>query len=429
MNMQTPIEIATHADDTSMHAGANRLRVIALTHRVPFPPDKGDKIRTWNLLSRLAKRAEVHLVCLADPPEDVQYADGLRDVFASVTIIPIEMRTQKLRALPYLATTTPLTLPVFHHRALTTALRELCETVRPDAFYAESSSMAPYALEHPNVPLVMDFVDVDSAKWRSYASAAPFPLNLVYTREAWALSRFERTVAARASISTLTAQRELSLFHTVAPGANARVLANGVDTDYFTARDTEPHEPRVIFFGAMDYGANVEGARYLALQVLPYLRGLVPGVTVTLAGSKPTREVKALAQIPGVTVTGFVPDMRPHVHGSMVSAVPLRVARGIQNKVLEAMAMGVPVVASPAAADGIDAVHGRDIEVAAIDPTGRGFAEALASLLRDGARREMLEKSARHRVVERYGWAGRAEELFELLRTAAGRTHATVHAR
>jgi sugar transferase (PEP-CTERM/EpsH1 system associated) len=265
----------------------------------------------------------------------------------------------------------------------------------------------------------MDFVDVDSAKWRSYASGARFPMNLVYAREAWALSRFERTVAAHASISTVTAARELALFHTVAPGANARVLANGVDTDYFAPRETEPSEPHVIFFGAMDYGANVEAARYLVLRVLPYLRALVPGATVTLAGSNPTREVKALAQVPGVTVTGFVPDIRPHVHNSMVSAVPLRVARGIQNKVLEAMAMAVPVVASPSAAEGIDAVHGRDLEVAAIDPSGRAFAEAIASLIRDPSRREMLARSARQRVVERYGWATRAEELFELLKGAA----------
>jgi sugar transferase (PEP-CTERM/EpsH1 system associated) len=419
--MQTPSEISSTVPHPSMPSATSRLRIVALTHRVPFPPDKGDKIRTWHLLSRLAQRAEVHLACLADPPEDVRYAEGLRDVFASVTVVPISMRSQKLRALPYVASRTPLTLPVFHHRDLDIALRELCEQIHPDAFYAESSSMAPYALAHPDVPLVMDFVDVDSAKWRSYASGARFPMNLVYAREAWALSRYERLVAAHASISTVTAARELALFHTVAPGANARVLANGVDTDYFAPRETEPSEPHVIFFGAMDYGANVEAARYLVLRVLPYLRALVPGATVTLAGAKPTREVKALAQVPGVTVTGFVPDIRPHVHNAMVSAVPLRVARGIQNKVLEAMAMGVPVVASPSAADGIDAVHGRDLEVAAIDASGRAFAESIASLIRDPSRRETIARAARQRVVERYGWGMRAEELFELLKGAAHR--------
>jgi sugar transferase (PEP-CTERM/EpsH1 system associated) len=395
-------------------------RIVALTHRVPYPPDKGDKIRTHHLLTRLARRAEVHLACLADPPEDAAHAEHLRAHFASVAVVPVRMALQKLAALPHLATLAPLTLPAFHSPALARAVDALVARVRPTALYAESSSMAPYALRHPAVPLVMDFVDVDSEKWRALA-ARGFPLKrLLLAREALLLARYERRVAAHAAVSTVTAPRELELLGRVAPGARARVLANGVDTEYFTPRATLPREPAVVFAGAMDYAANVEAAVFLAGAVLPRLRRTHPAASVVLAGARPVPEVLALAREPGVTVTGTVPDIRPWVTAARASACPLRVARGVQNKVLEAMALGVPVVASPGAAAGIDAEPGRDLLLATMADDGAAFATALARLLDDDARCEALARSARARVEERYGWQPRADELYELLREAGG---------
>jgi glycosyltransferase involved in cell wall biosynthesis len=213
------------------------MRVLALTHRTPFPPDKGDKIRTHHLLSGVAAGGvEVHVVAFAEPPSDGVHAARLRRRFASVTLIPLEMRWQRLRALPALLGRAPLTLPVFDHPAMHAAVRERVRDLRPDVIFAESTSMAPYALAHPAVPLVMDFVDADSAKWRAYAETARPPQRWVYAREARTLARFEREVAARATISVITAERERALLEEIAPGCGVRVLANGVDTDYFTAR-------------------------------------------------------------------------------------------------------------------------------------------------------------------------------------------------
>lgn len=397
------------------------MKVLALTHRTPFPPDKGDKIRTHHLLTRLARKAEVHLCAFAEPPSDVAHAALLARSFASVTLLPLDLRVQKARALPWALTATPLTLPVFRSGAMFDAVARVVAAVRPNVIVAESTSMAPYALAHAEVPLVMDFVDADSAKWRSYADKASLLLRAVYLREAITLARYERRVAERAKVSLVTAERELVLMRTIAPGCDIRALPNGVDVDYFTARTELPEAPSAVFFGAMDYHANVEAAVMLVREVLPRLRRRHPGFRVVIAGANPSPEVRALGEVPGVTVTGYVDDIRPHVRGASVCVIPLRVARGVQNKVLEAMAMGVPVVASPGAAEGIDATPGDDLLVARVDDGGAAVADAVSGLVDDPARLTAVAERARRVVVERYGWEPRAEALRAICAEAAGR--------
>jgi sugar transferase (PEP-CTERM/EpsH1 system associated) len=387
------------------------MKVLALTHRTPFPPDKGDKIRTHHLLTRLARRAEVHLCAFAEPPSDVAHAGLLARAFASVALVPLDLRVQKARALPWALTATPLTLPVFRSGAMFEAVARVVAAVRPDVIVAESTSMAPYALAHPEVPLVMDFVDADSAKWRAYADKAPLLQRAVYLREAITLARYERHVAERARVSLVTAERERVLMQSIAPGCDIRALPNGVDVDHFTPRAALPAEPSAVFFGAMDYHANAEAAVMLVREVLPRLRRRHAGFRVVIAGAKPTPEVRALGEVAGVTVTGYVDDIRPHVQGASVCVIPLRVARGVQNKVLEAMAMGVPVVASPGAAEGIDATAGDDLLVARVDDGGAAVADAVSALIDDPTRLQAVAARARRVVTERYGWEPRAEAL------------------
>lgn len=398
------------------------MKVIAITHRTPFPPDKGDKIRTHHLLTRLAARCEVHLVAFAEPPADLAHAARLRRAFASVTLVPLDLRLQKVKALTTILTRRPLTLSVFHSDALARAVDGLVRDLGPDALFAESTSMAPYALAHPAVPLVMDFVDVDSAKWAAYAETASAPKAMVFRREAETLRAYEAEVARRARVNVITAPREKQLLDAIAPGADVRVLANGVDTDYFAPRgEGAPGAPSVVFFGAMDYAANVEAAVWLVARVLPRLRARYGDFRVTLAGSRPDPAVQRLAQTPGVSVTGYVADIRPYVQGAAVCAIPLRVARGVQNKVLEAMAMGVPVVASPAAAEGIAATPDESIAVAPVDDDGEAFAAAIVQLIDDTVKASAMARAARAVVLEGYGWQPQADALYALLREAAAR--------
>lgn len=396
------------------------MRVLALTHRTPFPPDKGDKIRTHHLLTRVAREAEVHLVAFAEPPSDLAHAARLRRHFASVTLVPLDARVQRALAMPWVLTSRPLTLPVFDTPAMRRAVDDVARGVRPDVIFAESTSMAPHALRHPEAPLVMDFVDVDSAKWRAYAERSRPPMRQVYAREAATLERFEREVAERAAVSVITAPREKSLLDAIAPGCDVRVLENGVDTDYFAPAASPAREPSAVFFGAMDYHANVEAAVFLAREVMPRLRERFGRFRLVIAGSKPAPEVRALAA-DDVVVTGYVDDIRPWVQGCAVCAIPLRVARGVQNKVLEAMAMGVPVVCSPAAAEGIDAVPGDHLAVADYGYDGRHVAEAIASLVEHPDLADSLGAAGRARVVERYGWDPKARALSAVLAEAAAR--------
>ncbi len=392
------------------------MNVVAITHRTPFPPDKGDKIRTFHLLSRLARRASVHLFAFAEPPDDIVHRATLLQHFASVTLVPLDMRLQKLRAVPYLATLCPMTLPEFHNPRLKRAVSDAVHGIRPDVIFAASTSMAPYALAHPHIPTMMDFVDVDSAKWRAYADRATGPARMVYLREAWTLARYERYVARHAAISAVTADREKVLLDAIAPGSDVRTLPNGVDTEYYTPRPADAvMPPSAVFFGAMDYYANVDAAVFLVREVLPRLRARYRNFRIVIAGSKPAREAMSLAAVPGVTVTGYVSDIRPHVQGASVCVIPLRVARGVQNKVLEAMAMGVPVIASPAAAEGIAATQGEDFVIAPTEAGGRAMAEAILDLVADPVRGQAMADSARRRVEETYGWDPRARELLSML--------------
>ncbi|MEZ4390745.1 MAG: TIGR03087 family PEP-CTERM/XrtA system glycosyltransferase [Polyangiales bacterium] len=396
------------------------MRVLALTHRTPFPPDKGDKIRAHHLLTGVARRGvEVHLVAFAEPPSDAAYAARLRRDFASVTLIPLDLRVQRVRALTALLGATPLTVPAFDTAAMREAVDLRVRDLRPDVIFAESSSMAPYALAHAGVPLLMDFVDADSAKWRAYAEAARPPMSLIYAREARTLARFEREVALRARVSVITAARERALMNEIAPGCDVRVLANGVDTDYFAARSEAPTDASMVFFGAMDYAANVEAAVSLVREVLPKVRARHPEARVVIAGARPSAEVRRLAEDSSVIVTGYVSDMRPVVQGCALGVFPLRVARGVQNKVLEAMAMGVPVVTSPAVAEGVTATPGDEISVAPVDDAGASTAAAVCALLEDRAQARAMAARARLRVERDYGWAPRAAELHELLAEVA----------
>lgn len=393
------------------------MRCFALCHRVPYPPDKGEKIRAWHLLSRLAGNAEVHLFATADPPDDVRHASFLEGRFESVTLAPIHLPARKVVCLSLAGTPLPLTLPAFFSPVLWRAVKRRAVEAPPDVVLIESSAMGSYLFALPGVPAVVDFVDVDSEKWAAYARRFRGPGRLVYGREARTLRRVERWLAARCRTSIVTTEREAAALRRIAPRADVRVVRNGVDTEFFRPDGSAPEPDTVVFFGAMDYDANVDAVVWFHDAILPILRRRRPGLRFIVAGARPAPAVQALARAPGVEVTGFVEDIRPVVRRAGVCVVPLRVARGVQNKLLEAMALGVPVVATSAAADGIDGRRGDEMRVAD-DPVA--FADAVDALLGDPDARAALATAGRRLVESQYGWAPQAERLRDLLALAAG---------
>jgi sugar transferase (PEP-CTERM/EpsH1 system associated) len=395
--------------------------LLFLAHRVPYPPDKGDKIRSWNILKRLAGRYRIHLGCFIDDPHDRNRDQReLRDLCAECWTGWLDPRAARVKSLKRLATGEALTLGYYHDPALAHWVRERVEGGRIRRIFTFCSSMAQYALAPwaAKTRRVFDYVDVDSDKWRQYATSKPWPASWIYRREGRTLLAFERRAAREADAVVLVSEAEAALFRELAPESAKRIWAvrNGVDVEFFDPARAYERPPSMgaaslVFTGAMDYWANVDGVAWFAREVLPDVRRRHPDATFWIVGANPTAQVRALAALPGVTVTGRVPDVRPYLAHAAAVVAPLRLARGVQNKVLEAMAMAKAVVATPEAAEGIEATPGRDLLVA----SGAAPLARIAGDVLDGAARDMGAR-ARALVFGQYGWdsaLGALENMLE----------------
>ena len=362
--------------------------ILFLAHRLPYPPDRGDRIRSWHVLKALAKIAPVHVCALIDDEEDRAHVAMVESVAASVTVL--HRRKAKFMAVAEaLATGRSASVAAFVNQQLMAAVASRLPLV--DTVYAFSSQMAAYVPNDFHGRFVMDFVDMDSAKFAVMGFSG--------RQEAKRLLAWEIATAKRADVSLFVSDAEAALF-TQQTGLPAVVMGNGIDLDYF-APDVVPaaeiQQPLIVFTGQMDYAPNVEAVTSFAQDTLPTIQSVIPDAIFAIVGRAPTAAVRAVAR-PSVVVTGEVPDTRPWLAAAAVVVAPLRIARGVQNKILEAMAMGKACVVSPDAAQGIDAVDGRDLMVAA-DPTN-----AVIALLGDPARASAMGAAARERMMQSYSW-------------------------
>ena len=335
--------------------------LLFLSHRIPYPPDKGDKIRSFHLLQHLSRRYTVHVGAFIDDARDWNHLEHVKKMCGETCFVELHATRAKLRSLAALATGEPLTLRYFRDPRLAHWVSDMLSSRRIERALVFSSAMAQY-LEGASAGIrrVLDFVDLDSDKWRQYSQGKHGPIGWLYRREAETLFRFERRYAAAFDASFFVSEAEARLFIAQAPETAARVsvVENGVDTEYFSPQRPYPNpygadEAVLVFTGAMDYWANVDAVAWFAREVFPEVRSKFPQACFYIVGARPTRAVLDLAQLPGVRVTGTVSDTRPYLAHARAAVAPLRIARGVQNKVLEAMAMARPVVASPQAVAGI----------------------------------------------------------------------------
>jgi len=385
--------------------------ILFLVHRIPYPPDRGDKIRSWHLLRHLAKLGRVHLACFADDAADAAHLPALREALGgALGEAHVEVRTTgKLMAgARALRSGKPVSLTLFDSLALRSFVDGML--ARPDigTVFAFSGQMAQFVPADCRQRFVMDFVDMDSAKFAQYADETAPPMRWVHAREAERLFAFERETAARADASLFVSEAEANLFRARTGLPDVHALSNGIDLDFLRPVTKAPRgeAPILLFTGQMDYAPNVDAVRWFAHEVLPR----VPGRFV-IAGRNPAPQVQALAS-DRVTVTGAVPDIRTWLADADIVVAPLRIARGIQNKVLEAMAMAKPVVASPAAFEGIEAEPGRDLIVA---DGAAEMAEAIDHLLGTPEQAARLGASARRLVETSYSWEQRLAGLAEIV--------------
>jgi sugar transferase (PEP-CTERM/EpsH1 system associated) len=396
---------------------------LVVAHRLPFPPDKGDKIRSFHLLEHLRARGwRVHLGCLVDDPADLAHVDALRRRWADVHAVPIAPRRRKALALRGLLDGRPLTFPYFADRGLARWVAATRARIAPALALATSSGVAPYlAAGAPGMLRVVDLVDLDSEKWRLYAAAGG-PLRWLQAREARTLAAAEVAIARGMDATLLVSEAEAADLRARpgVPGGRVHVVANGVDLAAFDPALPFPHPtgaagPALVFTGAMDYRPNVDAVAWLAEAVWPRLAAARPELALWVVGARPDPRILALGRRPGIVVTGRVPDVRPWLAHGTLAVAPLRLARGLQNKVLEAMAMAKAVVASPAATAGLDAETRACLAVA--DGAG-ATAEAIATLLDDAAGRAALGERARRHALAAWSWPARLAALDALVERA-----------
>lgn len=395
--------------------------LLFLAHRIPYPPNKGDKIRSYHLLKHLAQRYRVHLGTFVDDVDDWKHVDTVKQLCGETHFANLNPRTARLRSLTALAANRPLSLDYYRDNALTDWVTKITREHPIKRVLVFSSAMAQYAPQIDDARRVIDFVDVDSDKWRQYAEKKLWPMSWLYRREGRQLLRHEKQVAGDFDASLFVSQAEADLFKQLAPESTDRIgfFNNGVDTDYFSPNReyTNPYPDDaavMVFTGAMDYWPNVDAVQWFTREILPQVLAGNPNAHFYIVGSRPANEVQALASLPRVHVTGTVPDVRPYIAHARIALAPLRIARGIQNKVLEAMAMAKPVVVSPQALEGISAEPGREL-LCAENPAQ--FVAAISQLLIQPD--QSLGRAARAKVDTTYGWSSNLARVDTLLALGA----------
>jgi sugar transferase (PEP-CTERM/EpsH1 system associated) len=398
-------------------------RLLFLVHRIPYPPTKGDKVRSYNLLKYLVGRYRVHLGAFVDDAADMEHAPALRELCEECHLVRLNPALARVKSLLGLATGEALTLPYYRSASMSRWVQQVMGTTPVDGVLVFSSAMAQYAMSATHVPRVADLVDVDSDKWRQYAATQPWPYSVIYRRESRALLRYEREIARGFDATVFVSAAEAALFRQLAPEAADKVwhVNNGVDADYFSperayANPYGDSQRVLVFSGAMDYWPNVDAVVSFARDVFPAIRRGLPDARFYIVGARPAADVAKLAELPGVSVTGAVPDMRPYLAHAKLAVAPLRMARGVQNKVLEAMAMAKPVLASPQAAEGIEANLGSELLVAGDEAAF--VRQAIRLLEHDDV--AAIGAAARARVLASYAWKTSLSRFEQLLAPGSG---------
>lgn len=408
--------------------------VLFLAHRMPFPPDRGDKIRSHHLLRAIAGMAPVHVACFGETDDDMAQERELA-MFATSHCLVRRTRSVPIAAIEALASGKPVSLTAFASHRIQRYVDKVLATRPISAIFVFSGQMAQYIPARFAGMVAMDFVDVDSAKFGAYRAGASIPAKLMYWREERLLRRFEERIARRATSSILVTPEEAAVFVSRLKDpsrANVIALPNGIDATHYDPHGIAPAQdmmtggPQIVFTGQMDYPPNITAVTFFARSVMPLIRVALPHARFHIVGRAPASAVRSLHGRDGCNVTGAVVDVRPWLAGADLVVAPLEIARGVQNKVLEAMAMARPVLATTAAATGIPARDG--VEIAVVDGA-EGIAARALDLLRDPDTAMRMGVAARQMVVQRCSWQGVLASLPHLLGLDGGRGTEPVAAR
>jgi sugar transferase (PEP-CTERM/EpsH1 system associated) len=412
-----PLASVAYSSESLVHRSLNtQVKILYIAHRFPYPPNKGEKIRTFHQIQELSKNHTIHLCAFVDDPDDMPHVSALRKFCASVEVVyRVGSAVSYLRAAIGFLSGLPLSISLFRRRALADKVLRNVTAERFDCIIGSSSSMAQYLSLCSNVPKILDFIDVDSEKWRSYAQCRSFPLSFIYRVEAERLARYENEMAQLCDHCLLVSEEESCILRRRVDGHPVSVISNGVDIEYFVPCGDvrERSQPAIVFTGVMDYFPNVDAVRYFCRDIFPLVLRTMPKAQFNIIGRNPARQVRELGNDANVVVTGTVADVRPYLAGASVSVAPFRLARGVQNKILESMAMGVPVVGTTQAFKGIAATEQNGVRISD-DP--HSFAEHVVTLLQgDMSLRHEAGLQARRFVERHHRWEDQGASLERLI--------------
>src|SRR5688500_349416 len=396
------------------------MKILYICHRFPFPPNRGGKIRPFQMIKHLSQQHEVHVCSLARSPAEAEAGQGLREHCAHTECAVVTEPLQTLRMIARLPIPKPSSMGYFYSRDLRNRIRSLHRKNRYDLVFVHCSSIAQYALEIRDAAKVLDFGDMDSQKWLEYSNYKSFPLSAGYWLEGKKLELEERRLAYQFDLCTATTRAELATPNQLAPGITSDWFPKGADQQSFSPDGNGYDANAISFIGRMDYYPNQECMLRFCKEVLPLIQKERPKARLSIVGADPIPAIRKLGELPNVVVTGSVSDVRPYVRQSAVMVAPLAIARGTQNKILEAMAMGVPVVTSSVAANGVDVVPHEHLLVA---DDAQACAQAVLKLMHDRNERQRLSDAARARVMSHHHWPNSMRRMEAIIEGAMVRRH------
>jgi sugar transferase (PEP-CTERM/EpsH1 system associated) len=377
------------------------MKILYVCHRFPYPPKRGGKIRPFNMIRHLAQQHEVTVASIVRSEAEAEEGRGIAPFCHRFEMARVRAPMQALRMVARLPTPTPSSFGYFRSGRLAATIDRLLRETRFDLVFVHCSSVAQYVAGVTDVPKILDFGDMDSQKWLEYGESKPWPLSMGYRLEGHKLVAEEKRLARAFDLCTATTRAEWETLEGYGTGVASDWFPNGVDSAYF-APDGTPYDPDTLsFVGRMDYYPNQDCMTDFCTRAWPMIRARRPAAKLLVVGADPTPAIRALGEHPGVTVTGSVPDVRGYLRRSAAMVAPLRIARGTQNKLLEAMASGVPVVTSSVAAGGVDARRGEHFAVA---DTPEAIADAALRVMNDPAERGRLAVAGRARMLSHHAW-------------------------
>lgn len=397
------------------------MHILVLAHRLPYPPNKGEKIRTFHQIEYfMAQGYQVTVIAPSELPEDEKMAEALADKL-NCRVVLVAQKWRKLKMLKGLVSGQSLSVANFYSHRAQRAFDQQVATGQVDWVLCTASSMAEYifnstTLAASQARLMMDFMDLDSDKWRQYSEHSKWPMRLLYRREQKLLTVYEKRIHQAFEYCFFVSQQEVDLFNSVLAGeCRAQAVGNGIDLELFTLHNyaNKPQPAQFLFTGVMDYQPNIDAVLWFAEYVWPQVQARFPGAEFVIAGMNPVKSVKALADDSSIIVTGFVDDIMPYYAAARIFVAPFRLARGVQNKVLQALACGIPVVATPMGAEGIHCSPEQGLCVA---ESASEFYAVIESLMTNPQAAEALAGQARQAIEAQYSWPSQLKRMNQIIR-------------